>query len=129
TDEYERIDEHMTAGTDFRILTDRGDALAAYSMGAIRFRRGLRGNADIPVNRHAYILRSLKHPEEVETLRRVYRGRFFVIAATAPREILVKSLAKRIADSRNESKSSGFFDKAQKLIQRDEAEGPALGQN
>src|SRR5205085_1848249 len=67
--EDERLKRHMDAGTEFRERTGRGDALAVYSLGAIRDERaGISGDPTAPARGHAYVLRSLKHPDEAETL-------------------------------------------------------------
>ena len=71
--------------------------MAVYAISVIREEREKKTeNPDVPRDRHAYILRSLKRPEEIDTLRRIYGRRLYIIAATAPREILVSSLATRI---------------------------------
>src|SRR5579864_9242092 len=76
--EYERYWTHMTAGNDFRKLLDRGDALALLAVGAIReVRQEKSGSSDKPLPRQAYMLNSLKHPSEVESLRSIYGKSFF----------------------------------------------------
>jgi len=41
---------------------------------------------EIPLHNQAYVIRQLKRPEEVETLRRVYGKRFIVLSAYSPLE-------------------------------------------
>lgn len=129
--EDDRIEKHMNAGTAFRQLTGRGDALAVSAISAIRDERaGETGDEGLPRDRHAYILRSLKHPREVETLRRIYGRRFFLISASAPKDVILKTLASKIASSRHSPKSTDYLDRAQALIQKDEKEREQiLGQN
>jgi hypothetical protein len=70
---YDRYAEHMTAGNQVRAFMNRGDALAMLAVGAIREARAEKtGNPNIPLGRHAFILKSLKHPYEVQTLRTIY---------------------------------------------------------
>jgi cytidine deaminase len=91
--EYERIKAHMKAGTDLRSTSKRGDIMAWLAVGAIRAIRSensVSPHSDsqlpTPLPRSAFIIRSLKHPAEIQTLRDVYGRAFFVISAYAPRE-------------------------------------------
>ena len=52
------------------------------------------------LDRHAFILRSLKTPDELETLRAVYGPRLIVMAAYSPKEERLEDLATQIAASR-----------------------------
>lgn len=116
TPEDERIGAAMTAGTQFRETLERGDALAALAVGQIRIERG-----DAPRERHCYVLRSLKHPAEVDALRSVYGDQFIAVAVHAPREERVLALARRIAETRSE-RSDDQRGRAEELIARDENE-------
>ena len=103
--EDKRIHEHMKAGTKLREETGRGDILALMSVGAIRRHRQKVGPAsNKPVPHQAYVLRSLKHPEEVFALRDIYGDCFFLISAYSPREKRVESLSKIIAKSHSSSR-------------------------
>src|SRR5262249_21202846 len=63
----ERYHIYMNAGTELRERTARGDAMAMLSLGAIRDRRqAIGGHPTKSKPRSAFILRSLKHPKEVE---------------------------------------------------------------
>jgi deoxycytidylate deaminase len=135
--EYDRIKLHMKAGTDLRIKAKCGDILAWLTMSDIRDIRvacGGSGDVDLqramkPLTRTAYIVRSIKHPDEIATLRTVYGRAFFVISAYSPREKRVDSLATQIAQSAGKSDSRKFRDKAEELIQIDEQEDETLGQS
>jgi hypothetical protein len=83
-----RYRERMDAGNRFRKALQRGDALALLAMAAIRDERGNegKGNTKDPIERCAYLLRSLKTPEEVGILREVYGASCHVVAAYASRE-------------------------------------------
>ena len=54
----------MDAGTLLRTRFKTGEAMAWLAVSAIRARRGA-----APRYRHAFVLRSLKHPAELERLR------------------------------------------------------------
>ncbi|HWY19681.1 MAG TPA: anti-phage dCTP deaminase [Candidatus Acidoferrum sp.] len=127
-------EEHMTAGDDFRKVTGRDDALALLAVTEIMEERkdgderGLVVGNVIP--RRAYILRSLKNPRELQTLREVYGEAFHLVAAYSPHEARRDYLAKRIAESRSEFPADRHFDKAEALILRDQEElGLPHGQN
>jgi deoxycytidylate deaminase len=128
-DEY--ISLSMNAGNDFRKSIGVGDALVALAISKIRnFRSEINDNDDHVLEGTAYILRSLKNPAEVETLRRVYGESFILIAAFSSRQARLEYLSKRIADSKNEFEESMSRASAESLIQRDQEEqGNSLGQH
>jgi deoxycytidylate deaminase len=128
-DEY--ISEHMNAGDKFREATGRDDAVAILGVGKIK---ELRSEAGIPSGKplpgRAYIIRSLKNPVEVESLRHIYGSSFYVIAAYAPLADRRTYLAKRIARSRSAFPIERHFPKVDELINRDQEEiGTTHGQN
>lgn len=138
--EFERIKNHMAAGTTLRTQTDRGDLMALLSIGQIRRIREQKNidagctqeenNSSKPIPRTVYILRSLKHPEEIDTLKAVYGDTFIVVSAYSPREERVQHLAHALAKSENTSEPSKFRSKAEELICIDEKEeANKLGQN
>jgi cytidine deaminase len=97
-----------------------------------------KGNSNIPekdrsknpLHRTAYILRSLKHPDEIATLRSVYGRAFILVSAYAPRESRIDTLAEVITRTANQSDTSEFRKQAEELIWIDEQEqGTSLGQN
>ena len=67
----------MDFGNAFRKLLKRSDALAMLGAAAVvHKRKESTGGGRIPKARTAYAFRSLKRPEEVQTLRRIYGGNF-----------------------------------------------------
>ena len=133
--EEQRLDAMMTAGDALRNAMQRGDALALLSILKIREERASRNqpeheNAyDAPLHNHAFLLRSLKHPDEVQLLRRVYGPSFFLISAYTPKQQRLEHLAQRIARSRNRHRTDGIEAEALRLLERDEEEkGEAFGQ-
>src|SRR5262245_46392098 len=71
SNEGERIQKMMDAGDQFREMVERQDAMALLAALGIQ---AMRGNAD-PTKAYAYVVRQLKHPEEVSTLRQIYGDR------------------------------------------------------
>lgn len=122
-----RISNLMDAGTKLRAKSERGDAVALLGIAEIARARkeDLGGKSDS----NAFILRSLKHPSEVETLRSVYGKGFFLISIYAPREVRVSALADRISRS-HFGKGAKARSKAELLVERDELEeSTSLGQD
>src|ERR1700683_5417773 len=60
-------------------------------------------NRIIPLPRQAYVFQSLKLPEEVETLRKVYGPAFFSISIHAHKETRLRSLEARIQERHTDS--------------------------
>jgi deoxycytidylate deaminase len=124
------ISTRMDAGDVLREKLRRGDALALL---AILNVSELRDSPQQAQPRTAYILRSLKHPHEVETLRQVYGPNFFLISAYSPIGARAESLDSKIArdwerhaHSPADKSSAGV---ARDLIHRDRREAHrALGQ-
>ena len=132
-DEY--VDARMTAGDELRRDLQRAGALAQMAIHEIVMSRSetlekLHGSSIAQPGNVAYILRSLKHPEEVEALRKVYGSRFVLIGAHAPRALRTERLSAAIADSYASTDRGKYKDKAERLAYRDEAEeGIDYGQN
>lgn len=126
-----RIDAHMEAGDALRQTLGRGDAVALLGLGEVRRQRAEKaGSPDEPVMRQAYIFDSLKHPGEVQTLRRIYGHNVFVLSAYTPREERSQSLARQIAGGRGKKISDVHRAAAERLIAKDQkAPGTDLGQN
>ncbi|MDZ7714353.1 MAG: anti-phage dCTP deaminase [Rhodovibrio sp.] len=133
--EDERIDTHMDAGNNLRDRSKRGDAIALLGVTAIqeeraqlRCDRNLKDN-EVP-SRVAYIIKSLKHPHEVQTLRKIYGPHLYVVSVYAPRHARKRSLQAFIARSRHTFYEDQFVDKAEYLVEKDEKEADnPMGQN
>jgi len=122
--EYERSKYRMDEGDKFRKDMGRDDALALLSLSAVvRFRhRKLSSSNRRTVPRQAYLFRSLKRPEEVTALRRIYGSNLILIGVHCPREKRVENLAKRIAKSQFTAQLDQFRHKAEELVLRDESD-------
>lgn len=115
--ERERYEKYMTAGNSFRTAMGRGDALSMVAVGAIReFRKN--SNSE----KHAFILRSLKHPDEVTSLRNIYGPAFVLFSLASSRTARVKHLANKICKTHQRFDSSEFLPDAEQLINRDQQE-------
>ena len=124
-DEY--IEKHMWAGDDFRSICQMNDAVAVLGIGKVKQERSQPRPASAG---RAFILRSLKSPDEIHSLRRIYGDSFYLIAAYSPLQDRRTHLAKRIALSRNEFPFEHHYPKADELILTDQEEvGASHGQN
>jgi deoxycytidylate deaminase len=114
--EYERISTHMDAGNRLRVKAKRGDLLALHAVSEILLQRA---NTAEPIPATVHLLDSLKHPEEVTALRKIYGPGFFLIGVYSPEHERVQNLITR----KNLTEAE-----AQELIRRDEAEEQEFGQ-
>lgn len=126
-----RIRRHMDSGTELRETTGRGDILALLSvLGIRRHREEVTKDPNAPAGRTAYIIRSIKHPKEIHSLRDIYGRLFFGISVYSPRVRRVDALARRIAESNGSADINKYRSEAEGLVERDEEEeGRKLGQD
>lgn len=75
-----RLKSYMAAGTAARQLSERGDFLALAAASRINEARPTDGG---PLPKTAHLLQTLKHPEEVRTLREIYGPGFYLIGASS----------------------------------------------
>lgn len=126
----ERVWSYMTAGNDLRKSWERQDAFALLALNEISLaRKKVSGDAETPVDRQAYILRSLKRKEEVEQLRDVYGSRFVLLSIYAPEKSRLRYLKKRIQQSRVMPDDPRPKYTARKLVRRDNKEPTEYGQD
>lgn len=107
--EASRIHRLMHVGNRLRLSAKRGEFLALAAAKAIK---GLRREDGVLLKK-AHVLRSLKHPDEVRALRRIYGGGFFLIGVTV-------SETQRRAYLRDDKGCTE--DEVDKLLLRDEYE-------
>jgi cytidine deaminase len=119
--ECARIRYLQQKGDAFRDKLKKKDPLARAAITAIRTKRAERsGSPDKPAAAHAYILRQLKLPEEVNLLRHVYGSAFVLVGGHAPSSIRISHLA---------SLAAGNVSEATQVIDVDEKEHTEFGQN
>jgi deoxycytidylate deaminase len=116
-----RIDSLMTAGNRLRAAAKRGDILALYAIAEINRNRKHTDKDPLgePYPRTVHIIRSFKHPDEVEAFRRIYGPGFFLVAVGAPLEKRMHYLTRLLRIPVHE---------AEALIRRDEREQDDFGQ-
>lgn len=136
--EDERTWLAMDAGTRLRVETERGDALALWAISDIvttRIDESTEtvedGHETYPANldRRAWILRSLKTPAEVASLRAVYGPRFVLFAAYSPDDQRLEDLRDLIRLSRGTNDESEWLYQPADLIARDRKENLTGGQD
>ncbi len=118
--EDERIAALQREGNQLRKRFGRGDALAGLAIEEIAMNRPVDGHRGAPLPATVSLLRSLKHPEEVTTLRRIYGSAFLLVGVSLPRTLRVDALAHSIAQSRNQVSGSPFRARAEQLVTDDE---------
>lgn len=129
--EERRLAFLQNAGDRMRETARQGDAVIWLAIARIQaLRAELSGKGDRPAPRRAFILDSLKHPSEVETLRRVYGDNFVLVSAYSPRATRLTNLKRRIARGHVSLHDDDFGEEAEALINIDEQRaGTVLGQN
>ena len=131
TSEFDRIRHLQDKGDGLRERLRDGAALARAGIAEIRTQRmKITGSPDRPAAAHAYIVRQLKHPDEVDLLRQVYGSCFLLIAGHAPRQQLADELAKRMARAAyRPGDDSRFQSNAHAIIDADQKQDGDFGQN
>ncbi len=114
------VKNRMDAGTALRHHWNDPAALSRLAVERIASRREELSSAD--VKRRAFVLRSLKRPEEVRLLAEVYRTQFVLIGCHAPRTTRIEALADRIACSHDTGDTAAHRWRAEWLTTRDQHE-------
>lgn len=122
TDHFARIDNLMSTGNRLRKDSGENSILALAAAASINeFRiKASSGAHPAAFKKQAFIISSLKHPDEVEQLRKIYSNGFFLIGIHSTEERRTELLTKRKFISE---------DKAKLLIQRDQEENEPFGQH
>ena len=113
----------MNRGDELRSKI-QGNAVAILAVNQIQeSRENKTGYIERPHHNHAYILKSLKHVEEVKVLRKIYGNSFLLISSNISKEKRIRLLETKL---KSMEKSSHY---AEKLINRDDHdEKKKLGQ-
>lgn len=119
--EFERISYYMDLGNKIRVNTSDNSILMKGVARHLNLKRPLDeyGYAQ-PRKRIAYIIKSLKHPDEVSYMRDAYGDSFHLIGVTSSYERRLKTLIERKGLDK---------EKAQELLTRDENEDLKQGQH
>ncbi len=128
---YHYYETLMNAGNDFRARVESNAVFASLAMSVIReIRRKEAGDGQQPLPRVAYLVRSLKTPEEVSLLRETYGKSFIALAAYAPKDARRLYLRNRIRESQPETSEEVLTEQVETLLGRDEVEPDnRFGQN
>lgn len=127
-DEYERINHYMDLGNKIRAEAKSNSILMRGAVSKIYSKRNINPESAedkskgqrLPSVRKAYIIDSIKHPDEVKFLRNVYKDSFFLIGYTGDYDKRKKYL--------DQIKSMGE-EKAEQVLKRDEHENFESGQH
>lgn len=150
----ERVRMLMAAGDALRKQIGRGSALIPLVVASIRSARkdfltvgppapvatddpGASDNRldedppiDVPADQACYIVNSLKHPEEVRELRRIYGENFILVSGFASNDERQSKLCELIAKTFTSTQNDKYKEEAQALIKLDaQRPGEKLGQN
>jgi deoxycytidylate deaminase len=136
-----RIAALMDEGDRLCRQMSRPSAVALLGVAEIRARRQERhvsGGAtpdqtgalqDLPVERAAWILDSVKRPGEILQLRALYGDHVIVVGLNATRARRVKALVDRLTPQRKSFGAEALLAAAEALIERDLTESDEYGQN
>lgn len=128
--ENQRIDSAMESGDSLRERYG-SEYLTRLCIAQVRRERNkITGDSNRTWSPIAYIINSLKHPDEVEFLREIYKDHFICISLFEPTEQRVESLQRRILESGEIEFRGDYQSEAQSLVRKDEFEpGRDWGQN
>lgn len=131
--EESRIRHCQDVALKFRQELNDGAAPALAAIAEIRKRRASTtgGGPDCPRDSHVFILNQLKHPSEVELLRKTYGTSFLLLAGHEPHRQRLTNLTKRLARDPTKSSNASHIGKATEIIEIDDNQtaDPDFGQN
>ena len=136
--EDRRIDTFMNVGDYLRCETGTGAAIIPDIVTEVRrLRQNFLINEQcldeydqIELYNHAFIINSLKHPEEINLLRHIYGEKFILISVVSPQSVRRSKLIDKIAESYLTTEHQGFSEKADYLIEKDrQRTDTSLGQS
>lgn len=116
TDEYSRMKSLMAAGDALRQSSKNGDGVAALVISKVR---SLRGEANFKGNT-AFVIDSLKNPNELDLLDKIYGRSFYTVSVYLSREERLRNLRNKIAKDRHEPPGKRHETYASELILDDE---------
>ena len=114
------VEAYMDAGNALRERV-RDDALAMFAVIAMRVARNAEFGEprESPANGVAFILDSLKHHAEVETLRRLYGPAFIAVGVYTPYRQRLEAVRKRLRETAGHGNPDAYDRDAQRLIEKD----------
>jgi deoxycytidylate deaminase len=134
--ESKRINDYMDAGDDLRRISGRADILSLLSTMKIKklraeYNEKNNQEEDKPIPRHAFILKSLKHPSEIRSLKDTYGKSFLALSIYSPRKERLEKLSNQFAATQfQKSNAIEYRSEAEILIEKDAKSGvDEYGQN
>lgn len=143
-----RIETLMDAGNTFRENwpDSKGDGVANLAISEFARIRSEHWEDDTsiddddklykPIPNTAYIIDSLKHPDEVNFFRKIYGDAFILVSVYEPKKVRHDQLVKRIENSKHgittvldKEQQDWLNDRALELIEKDEKENKDHGQS
>ena len=119
-DEFDRVSYYMDLGNQIRVKTGDNSILMKGVARELHLRRVDEHGCAQPRPRIAYIIKSLKHPDEVDYMRDAYGDGFHLIGITSSYDRRLKNLMER----------KGLCEKqARALLERDSNEDLKYGQH
>lgn len=128
--EDKRIEGYMDAADALRSRLGTGSILVHLAMAKLRDWRTEKMGSVKPVPQTVVVFNSLKHPDEVRALRKIYGDAFFAISIFTPTKARIEALCGRIAKSNQSSPDERLLEEAKRLVEKDaEAPSAELGQS
>lgn len=124
--EHLRIRKLMLLGTYLRQMSGLGEAVGL--LGVEEISRVREEEMEGETSGNAFIIRSIKTPEEVQLFRNVYGKGFYLISIYSHRENRVSNLSNRLADSLHGDVKKCRA-RAERLVEIDELENRPFGQD
>jgi hypothetical protein len=121
-DAYDRIDKQIEIGNMLCSEAQQKDMVARLGLNEIReTRKKITGDKNVPSNtyRIAYIVRSLKRPEEVEFFRNIYGKAFSLVSVYAPRAKRITMLAGKFRSKTEDNNLRNPQELATRIVDRD----------
>ena len=117
---FDRISAYMEEGNNLREKAGDNSILALGVAAAINEKRQKPNNVPRPIKKMAFIINSIKHPDEVHRLRQIYSNGFFLIGVHADEKRRHDYLTNNLGIENNQASS---------LISRDADESKKNGQH
>ena len=114
---YDRIESRMNRGDELR---NRMGGNSAAVLAVKKIQKSRKTNTEdiaVPFPNHAYVLKSLKHIEEVEELRKIYGRNFWLISAFLSKKRRTELLEERLGSDANRLINRDYHDDMEKLGQ------------
>ena len=124
-DEYRRMSTFMKAGDAIRANSPEGGGVAALAIQDIVSRR----NGDRSGKARAFVIDSLKHPDEIKLLDGIYVRNYYTLSVYLPQDLRERNLAIKISKDRREPPSKKIITDSRQLISADEKSQGDTAQN